>query len=153
MQVIRSMMASIGLLLVTFVAVVEAWQQHKSQLSMHSSSSPKLHGVAVDATGAAEDSTRRRELLFSFLAAAAATPAVPGTAQALELNAPNQNINSLTEEVFPGSWPSDDRDYVVYMLKNGLRVVLASDPTSNEAGAAMDVHVGATSDPWKVPGK
>eukprot|EP00536_Pseudo-nitzschia_multiseries_P003629 jgi/Psemu1/186282/e_gw1.57.67.1 len=48
--------------------------------------------------------------------------------------------------------PSDDREYLVEVLDNGLRVVLCSDPSSNEAGAAMDVHVGACSDPLDVPG-
>jgi insulysin len=48
--------------------------------------------------------------------------------------------------------PLDDRDYVTYVLGNGLRVLLCSDPSSNEAAAAMDVHVGACSDPDDVPG-
>ena len=48
--------------------------------------------------------------------------------------------------------PLDDRDYEAYMLDNGLKVVLCSDPISNEVGAAMDVHVGACSDPKEVPG-
>ena len=38
------------------------------------------------------------------------------------------------------------------VLENGLRVLLCSDVSSNEAAAAMDVHVGATSDPTAVPG-
>ena len=38
------------------------------------------------------------------------------------------------------------------MLDNGLKVVLCSDPTSNEVGAAMDVHVGACYDPKEAPG-
>jgi hypothetical protein len=48
--------------------------------------------------------------------------------------------------------PPDDREYLVDMLENGLRVVYCSDPSSNEAGAAMDVHVGACSDPKDIPG-
>lgn len=48
--------------------------------------------------------------------------------------------------------PPDDREYLVDVLSNGLRVVYCSDPSSNEAGAAMDVHVGACSDPDDIPG-
>jgi secreted Zn-dependent insulinase-like peptidase len=49
--------------------------------------------------------------------------------------------------------PLDDRDYRTLTLStNGLRVLLCSDPTTNEAAVAMDVHVGATSDPVTVPG-
>lgn len=48
--------------------------------------------------------------------------------------------------------PADDRECLVDMLENGLRVVYCSDPSSNEAGAAMDVHVGACSDPKDIPG-
>ena len=48
--------------------------------------------------------------------------------------------------------PLDDRDYKAYILDNGLKAVLCSDPTTNEAGACMDVHVGACSDPAKVRG-
>ena len=48
--------------------------------------------------------------------------------------------------------PLDDRKYVTYSLDNGLRVLLCSDPSSNDSAAAMDVHVGAFSDPIEVPG-
>ena len=48
--------------------------------------------------------------------------------------------------------PLDDLDYKAYIMKNGLRVILCSDPTSNSAGAAMDVHEGACSDPSDIPG-
>jgi secreted Zn-dependent insulinase-like peptidase len=48
--------------------------------------------------------------------------------------------------------PLDTNEYVTYTLDNGLRVLLCSDPTSNQAAAAMDVHVGACSDPVDVPG-
>jgi insulysin len=48
--------------------------------------------------------------------------------------------------------PPDDRQYRVSILPNGLRVVICSDPSSNEAGAAMDVHVGACSDPPTIRG-
>jgi insulysin len=48
--------------------------------------------------------------------------------------------------------PLDDREYVSYVLDNGLRVLLCSDPSTSEAAGAMDVHVGACSDPVNVPG-
>jgi insulysin len=48
--------------------------------------------------------------------------------------------------------PLDDRDFATYLLGNGLRVLLCSDPSTNSAGVAMDVHVGACSDPDDVPG-
>ncbi len=46
----------------------------------------------------------------------------------------------------------DDRDYRSIILPNGLRLLLCSDTSTNEAAVAMDVHVGATSDPDQVPG-
>jgi len=49
--------------------------------------------------------------------------------------------------------PLDNRSYEIFTIpNNGLRVVLCSDPSSNTASAAMDVHVGAASDPDNVPG-
>jgi len=46
----------------------------------------------------------------------------------------------------------DTRPHQTLTLSNGLRVTLVSDPSSNAAAAAMDVHVGATSDPSQIPG-
>jgi insulysin len=49
--------------------------------------------------------------------------------------------------------PLDDRTYLACSLPhNDLRVLLVSDPRSLEAGAAVAVHVGATSDPSTLPG-
>jgi secreted Zn-dependent insulinase-like peptidase len=48
--------------------------------------------------------------------------------------------------------PMDTRSYDTFTLPNGLKVILCSDPSSNTASAAMDVHVGAASDPDDVPG-
>ncbi len=39
----------------------------------------------------------------------------------------------------------DKRDYVGYILPNKLKAVLISDPTTEKAAAAVDVHVGKTS--------
>ena len=46
----------------------------------------------------------------------------------------------------------DDRDYRCLQLSNGLKVVLVSDPTTDKAAAALDVHVGYMCDPDDVPG-
>jgi len=48
--------------------------------------------------------------------------------------------------------PLDNRSYEYLTLPNDLRVVLVSDPSSSEVAVAMDVHVGACSDPLEVPG-
>jgi len=48
--------------------------------------------------------------------------------------------------------PMDTRKYDVFTLPNGLKVILCSDPSSSTASAAVDVHVGANSDPDLVPG-
>jgi insulysin len=107
-----------------------------------------------------EESVVRRQLLFSLLAAAGGM-VLPSVASAEEALA---TVEALETEASPSSvmadWstldivkpPLDDRDYLVYVLDNGLRVVLCSDPTSTEGGAAMDVHVGACSDPVGING-
>ena len=46
----------------------------------------------------------------------------------------------------------DNREYKAIKLSNGLRVLLIQDPTASVAAAAMDVHVGSTSDPEDIPG-
>lgn len=97
------------------------------------------------------DNARRRQLLFSMLAGASTSGLVQQAAVAQQApeataavaDAPDTNV------IKP---PLDDREYVTYTLPNGLRVLLCSDPSSNEAAAAMDVHVGACSDPVQVPG-
>ncbi|GAA3959025.1 insulinase family protein [Allohahella marinimesophila] len=43
--------------------------------------------------------------------------------------------------------PNDSRDYRSLSLPNGLQVLLISDPTTDKAAAAMDVHVGSENDP------
>lgn len=47
---------------------------------------------------------------------------------------------------------SDKKQYRALTLPNGLRVLLASDPKTDTAAAALDVHVGHFSDPADVPG-
>ncbi len=46
----------------------------------------------------------------------------------------------------------DEREYKYIRLKNGLVVLLISDPTTDMSAAAMDVDVGAIQDPEDVNG-
>lgn len=46
----------------------------------------------------------------------------------------------------------DDRSYRVIRLPNQLEVLLVHDPTTDKAGAAMDVGVGSFSDEDDMPG-
>jgi len=96
-----------------------------------------------------QDSIRRRQLLFSLFAASGGTMIQPGKAAAAVSSPSEAQRSSQVEIQTP---PLDDRDYETFTLPNGLRVLLCSDPSSNEAAAAMDVHVGACSDPDQVPG-
>ena len=105
------------------------------------------------------DSTERRRLLFSLLAASGSAALAPfaNAENSVQTKVGDEKLRVVTAGE---NWstvnilkpPLDDRDYEAYMLDNGLKVVLCSDPTSNEVGAAMDVHVGACSDPKEVPG-
>jgi hypothetical protein len=100
------------------------------------------------------DRVRRRQLLVSMLATVSASSWVK------ESNAQAEGVTSAAPVSANGSDdiidvikpPLDDREYFTYTLNNGLRVLLCSDPSSNEAASAMDVHVGACSDPAEVPG-
>ena len=107
-------------------------------------------------------SISRRHLLFSMLtspviAASIATQANAINEDAIQLetstaiaenSASVTSAFSLTSIMKP---PLDKREYEYFSLPNGLRVLLCSDPSSNSAAAAMDVHVGAESDPNAVP--
>uniref|UniRef100_F1KTK3 Insulin-degrading enzyme n=1 Tax=Ascaris suum TaxID=6253 RepID=F1KTK3_ASCSU len=46
----------------------------------------------------------------------------------------------------------DKREYRGLELKNGLRVLLISDPKADKSAASMDVNVGHLMDPWELPG-
>ena len=108
------------------------------------------------------DRARRRQLLLSMLAAASTVPALQHVAAAetatvessKEAVAAMTTTMIMTDEIHEViKSPLDDRDYRTVILRsNGLRVLLCSDPSTNEAAVAMDVHVGATSDPTNVPG-
>ena len=125
------------------------------------------------------DGRRRRQLLFSMLYGSA-TVLTTTTASSTNAATTTEGIDNILEagigtDVLLGSSndnqdsslqiikeatttthilkpPKDDRDYLAYTLENGLKVLLCSDPSSNEAAACMDVHVGACSDPIEVPG-
>ncbi|NCG19238.1 MAG: peptidase M16, partial [Rhodobacterales bacterium] len=48
--------------------------------------------------------------------------------------------------------PNDDREYLYFELDNGLRVMAISDPNTDSAAAALDVHIGQFSDPFDRQG-
>ena len=105
------------------------------------------------------DNMSRRQLLLAMLASAGASSSIlSNPAMASEqtmLSTEEASVaNSLrgdgnTKLVIP---PMDKRKHDTMTLDNGLRVILCSDPSSFSAAAAMDVHVGAASDPDTVPG-
>ena len=118
-----------------------------------------------------EESVARRQLLFSLLASAATTsliPAAPAAAATIDAVTASATISATLPLQFdptsvanafasyPGGKliipPLDTRSYESMIMPNGLKVMLCSDPSSTKAAGAMDVHVGATSDPEKVPG-
>ena len=105
------------------------------------------------------DSNARRQLLFSLLASAASTTIVPpppafaDTVQ--EAIVEEESVANAFKNAAGGKLiipPMDTRSYDTFTLPNGLKVILCSDPSSNSASGAMDVHVGAASDPDQVPG-
>ena len=48
--------------------------------------------------------------------------------------------------------PADTRDYRALTLENGLEALVVSDPSADEAAAALDVNVGSANDPEGRPG-
>uniref|UniRef100_A0A7S4JKR1 Insulin-degrading enzyme n=2 Tax=Odontella aurita TaxID=265563 RepID=A0A7S4JKR1_9STRA len=106
------------------------------------------------------DSVARRQLLFSMLTSATAL-SLPLSMRVDEASAVTEAGTSNIAVANAAAWvattnilkpPLDNRKYETMILENGLRVLLCSDPASNVAAAAMDVHVGACSDPPEVPG-
>ena len=114
--------------------------------------------ITISAALQSADDDKRRQLLFSMLAAASGASVIrtrPAHAvTTADLKAASVQQSWATPDFFDVIKPPlDDSDYVAYTLDNGLRVLLCSDPyQSNEAAAAMDVHVGACSDPESVRG-
>lgn len=56
-------------------------------------------------------------------------------------------VFSAAQAVEPIKSPNDPRLYQAFTLENQLRVLLISDPATDKAAAALDVHVGSDSDP------
>jgi secreted Zn-dependent insulinase-like peptidase len=48
--------------------------------------------------------------------------------------------------------PNDDRVYEAFVLPNGLKALVISDPSTDKAAAALDVHIGSGSDPVERQG-
>lgn len=95
------------------------------------------------------DAIRRRQLLSMILTSAANTLTLSNPSNALA-DTTREAENAFTKIIKP---PLDECTYVTYTLDNGLRVLLCSDPApSYQAAAAIDVHVGACSDPNYLPG-
>jgi len=98
------------------------------------------------------DRVRRRQLLVSMLSVASLSPSLQQALAATDAPTVEAAAATATGPVDIIKAPLDDRDYFTITLENGLRVLLCSDPSTNEAAVAMDVHVGASSDPVQVPG-
>jgi len=101
------------------------------------------------------DSITRRRLVLSLLSSATFSPLA---ANAITNTNPTQSSSTLVtadisnKPVTIIKPPLDKRSYSTYTLPNGLKVLLCSDPASNQGAVAMNVHVGACSDPDEIPG-
>jgi len=103
-----------------------------------SSSSSSLSNQEV----ADVDGQRRRQLLFSMLyGSATVVTSTTSTAEAAEestsLRTDAETVGTDFQNADILKPPKDDREYKTYVLENGLRVLLCSDPSSNQAAAAM----------------
>ena len=101
------------------------------------------------------DSITRRRLMLSLLSSATFGPLA---ANAITNTNPTQSSSTLVTAntsnipVTIIKPPLDKRAYSTYTLPNGLKVLLCSDPASVQSAVAMNVHVGACSDPVEIPG-
>ena len=59
---------------------------------------------------------------------------------------PAPQVTHLTNEQIVKS-PTDQRSYEYFVLDNGMKALVISDPDTDKAAAALDVHVGHMSDP------
>jgi len=118
---------------------------------------------SVEPMISAVDSAARRRILFSMIATASSIPLMTNVGAAVATDYSPEIAGAVTSATAAAAGffasnneilksPKDTRNYKAYTLENGLRVLLCSDPSSQEAAAAMDVHVGATSDPPQVQG-
>lgn len=138
--------------------------KHGGASPKYSAGGPKVKGVQKNKQAEVSDSAdsnSRRQLLFSLLTTslASATIGAPVYADSIAPVATakfeEESIANAFKSYSGGKLitpPMDPRLYDVFSLPNGLKVILCSDPSSNTAAAAMDVHVGAASDPDLVPG-
>ena len=55
--------------------------------------------------------------------------------------------HALAESIVPTKSETDDKSYRGLVLENGLKVMLVSDPDTDQAAASLDVHVGSGTDP------
>ena len=53
----------------------------------------------------------------------------------------NPKVKSVEDDIVKSA--EDKRSYRGLELTNGLKVLLVSDPTTDKASAAMDVHIGS----------
>ena len=104
------------------------------------------------------DSATRRRLVLSLMTSSSLVPLVGNAATsssssttiaATAESAATQTDHKTYTVIIP---PLDKREYVTYTMPNGLNVLLVSDPASTTAACAMNVHVGACSDPAEVRG-
>ena len=104
------------------------------------------------------DSATRRRLVLSLIASSSLVPLVGNAAtSSLSSNTVAASGESAATQYDLKAYsvikpPLDKREYLTYTLPNGLNVLLVSDPASTTAACAMNVHVGATSDPAEVRG-
>ena len=108
------------------------------------------------------DSLTRRRLVLSLLASASVVPLVAyATPDAATTTTTTQPILASAITPSPAEAatpikilkpPLDKRTYDTFTLPNGLKVLLCSDPASTTSAVAMNVHVGACSDPVEIPG-
>lgn len=112
------------------------------------------------------DSVARRRLVLSLLASASLSPLVAAAA-ADDVDPSSSVASTTTTTATPPAGgnggngsssakiikpPLDKRTYDTFVLPNGLKVLLCSDPSSTTSAVAMNVHVGACSDPVEVSG-
>ena len=62
----------------------------------------------------------------------------------------DQNIVEVIEDIVKSS--EDKRQYRGYVLSNGLKVVLISDPETDISAASLEVNVGSMYDPHQIHG-
>ena len=64
----------------------------------------------------------------------------------LNFSSVNQSFDDIIKSI------EDKRDYKAFILDNGLKVLLISDPETDKSAAALDVNIGSMSDPREVQG-